>query len=348
MKLGFLTLAAVAYGARTPESQLASVKEQVTELVGAFTGLGSKQDKIAKKKKKQLEKTMDTLSAAVKKCTMEEVDLPADDTERSTDPCKAAGAIKRKITNVASAYIADCKPSMSERIVSRMMSVEKGVYNAMITTWFWVVMNKGLLIAFFGLGAMKGKRNVGSVYGRNALIPFTAAINFSTQVMVLYVHYAYAFWDGYYYWDLYYKCDSTCYNIRKASFGLAIVSLILSVVVIIDLIVASCQEPEPIPPPQNAVVPITVPTLVQQPVPVNPYPPSYQESSMQKAPYQAPVYTPTQPVIVPTTQYSVQPVPQDDPNTGRDLFNYGHIALMVLNAAFCAMIIGFLSGCLSY
>ena len=138
-----------------------------------------------------------------------------------------------------------------EKISSNyVIDICKGVFNAMITTWFWVVMNKGLLIAFFGLGAMKGRRNVGSVYGRNALIPFTAAINFSVQVMVLYVHYAYVYWDGYYhgyYWDYYYKCDTTCYNIRKASFGLAIVSLILSVVVIIDLIVASCQEPEPIP-----------------------------------------------------------------------------------------------------
>ena len=123
----------------------------------------------------------------------------------------------------------------------------RGVYNAMITTWFWLVMNKGLLIAFFGLGAMKGRRNVGSVYGRNALIPLTSAINLSAQVMVLYVHYAYGYYWSYPYNYYFYACDPTCYNIRKASFGLAIVSLILSVVVIIDLIVASCQEPEPIP-----------------------------------------------------------------------------------------------------
>lgn len=125
MKLGFLTLAAVAYGARTPESQLASVKEQVTELLESFSGFGSTKNKIAKKKKAQIETTMDKLSEQVKKCTMEEVELPADDAERSTDPCKAAGQIKRKISNVATTYIADCKPSMSERIVSRMMSVEK-------------------------------------------------------------------------------------------------------------------------------------------------------------------------------------------------------------------------------
>jgi len=125
MKLGFLTLAAVAYGARTPESQLASVREQVTEMLEAFSGFGSGKNKIAKKKKAQLEKTMDKLSDTVKKCTMEEVELPADDAERSTDPCKAASAIKRKISNVAATYIADCKPSMSDRIVSRMMSVEK-------------------------------------------------------------------------------------------------------------------------------------------------------------------------------------------------------------------------------
>ena len=99
MKLGFLTLAAVAYGARTPESQLASVKEQVSEMLDGFSGLGSGKDKIAKKKNKQVEKIMDSLSTAVKKCTMEEVELPAEDSERSTDLCKAAGAIKRKISS---------------------------------------------------------------------------------------------------------------------------------------------------------------------------------------------------------------------------------------------------------
>ena len=99
MKLGFLTLAGVAYGARTPESQLASVKEQVTELLEFFSGFGSSKNKIAKKKKDQIETTMDKLSEQVKKCTMEEVELPADDAERSTDPCKAAGQIKRKISS---------------------------------------------------------------------------------------------------------------------------------------------------------------------------------------------------------------------------------------------------------
>ena len=99
MKLGFLTLAAVAYGARTPESQLASVKKQVTEMLDTFTGFGSAKNKIAKKKKVQLEKIMDKLSESVKKCTMKEVELPADEAERSTDPCKNAGAIKRKISS---------------------------------------------------------------------------------------------------------------------------------------------------------------------------------------------------------------------------------------------------------
>jgi hypothetical protein len=99
MKLGFLTLAAVAYGARTPESQLASVKDQVTELLQSFSEFGSSKNKIAKKKKDQIEKTMDKLSEMVKKCTMEEVELPADEAERSTDPCQAAGQIKRKISS---------------------------------------------------------------------------------------------------------------------------------------------------------------------------------------------------------------------------------------------------------
>jgi fumarate reductase subunit C len=114
----------------------------------------------------------------------------------------------------------------------------------MWTTWFWVVMNKGLLIAFFGLGAMRGQRKAGSVYARFGLIPLTSVINFITQILVLYAYYAY-------YYD--YKCTTTCYKIRKASFGLAIISLILSVVVIIDLIVASCKKPKPIPRRRNAL-----------------------------------------------------------------------------------------------
>ncbi len=119
----------------------------------------------------------------------------------------------------------------------------------MWTTWFWVVMNKGLLIAFFALGAMRGQQKVGSVYARNGLIPLTSIINLITQVLVLYVYYAYIYYKYDNYYDDYYffHCTSTCYSIRKASFGLAIVSLILSVVVIIDLIVASCKEPKPIP-----------------------------------------------------------------------------------------------------
>ena len=118
----------------------------------------------------------------------------------------------------------------------------------MWTTWFWIVMNKGLLIAFFGLGAMRGQRKAGSVYARFGLIPLTSVINFITQILVLYAYYAY-FYD---YYDFY--CTTTCYKIRKASFGLAIISLILSVVVIIDLIVASCKKSKPIPRRRNALL----------------------------------------------------------------------------------------------
>ena len=118
----------------------------------------------------------------------------------------------------------------------------RGVYNAMWTTWFWVVMNKGLLIAFFGLGAMRGQQKAGSVYARFGLIPLTSIINFITQILVLYAYYAFVDYNSYYF-----QCTTTCYKIRKASFGLAIISLIFSVIVIIDLIVESCKKPKPIP-----------------------------------------------------------------------------------------------------
>ena len=82
-------------------------------------------------------------------------------------------------------------------------------------------------------------------------------------------------------------------------------------------------------------------------------PPSYDQD--------VPVYTPTQPVVIPATYPVAQPVVQQDPNTGRDLFNFAHIGrkselishltsehlVMFLNVVFCTLIVVFLSDCLS-
>ena len=106
----------------------------------------------------------------------------------------------------------------------------------MITSWFWLLTNFALIIAFFACGQSYGRRSVGSVYTRNGLVPFISAINFATQVMILHVYYYYGM-----------SCyGSTCCKLRKASFGLAIVSLILSFVAIVDLLFDNCREEEQI------------------------------------------------------------------------------------------------------
>ena len=113
----------------------------------------------------------------------------------------------------------------------------------MITSWFWLLANFALIIAFFTFSPSTGKPNLGSVYTRNGLIPLIAAMNFSSQVMVFHAHYYYGSY-----------CNSTCCKLRKASYGLAITSLILSLLAFADIILDNSREPAPVA--VNAVVPV--------------------------------------------------------------------------------------------
>jgi hypothetical protein len=113
----------------------------------------------------------------------------------------------------------------------------------MITSWFWLLANFALIIAFFTFSPSSGKPNPGFVYLRNGLIPLIAAMNFSSQVMVFHAHYYYGSY-----------CTSTCCKLRKASYGLAITSLILSLLAFVDIVLDNSREPAPVA--VNAVVPV--------------------------------------------------------------------------------------------
>jgi hypothetical protein len=47
----------------------------------------------------------------------------------------------------------------------------------MITSWFWLLANFAMIIAFFTFSPSVGKPNLGFVYLRNGLIPLIAAMN---------------------------------------------------------------------------------------------------------------------------------------------------------------------------
>ncbi|CAG5087514.1 Oidioi.mRNA.OKI2018_I69.PAR.g11561.t1.cds [Oikopleura dioica] len=155
---------------------------------------------------------------------------------------------------------------------------------------------------------------------------------------------------------------STCCKLRKASFGLAIISLILSLVAIVDLLFDKCREEEQITVPTNAVVPVQsshieyveqpghVTYVQQQPTQdvvhhsngaVTTYPVQYQPP--------IPVYQQgsVTPVVVNHTDYIPTTVYQQTSNSGTQMFTISHIALVALNILFCCLIIAFLSDCIN-
>ncbi len=203
--------------------------------------------------------------------------------------------------------------------------------------------NFALIVAFFTFIPFVEKRDVGSVYTRNGLIPLIAAMNFASQVMVFHVHYYY----GNY-------CYPTCCNLRKASYGLAITSLILSIFAFVDLVVDNSKKSATVP--INEVVPVQsshveyieepghynyvqqAPTQVKLQIvlcdkeelvqdvyhhpngAVTVNPPQYHDP--------IPVYQKgkVKEVVVVTENYVVTPVNQGNSSSGTDMFTITHIA----------------------